>query len=492
MSSLPDSNTVKSILKKSQPTPKLSSLPGETVEIAPKSMSAFAAALRAQVNLKYLYFIDSNEERDFLIYYSKFHSGKWKVGVLSVLLILTLYYVFGIASSVGAENLDKISIPCLSDTFCGYSLRVEGVFWLGFVVFPNVILYCFALQPREFRFYRIKQPLTAFIIGVQVLAGIGVRNIFQATAMSLVYPTILMTIVSPLGLYLTRTRFLYTLITQALVFSVWLIIIISCVLLLPAHYSYRSTIFCILPILLSITFSSICSYDMEYFYRMQYLMSKEMKKTNSKLTNQLKVLSKSYNKEAGSLETPLEKSVMVVRSVMADPLLSAQHLMALGQVMSLLASSNLLTPDFEEIHGLADSEQQAWLVSEIAGSRFKTSTPDTGAVLTQLVRKTTHVDRCTSLLGGKSDENPDDNDTWTIYPPASKLVADLLQQSISYDWNVFDFAKATNYHSLFVMSTHLFHQAALFESLNIPFAKFGNFMQNIENGYNTELPCNLR
>jgi hypothetical protein len=108
-------------------------------------------------------------------------------------------------------------------------------------------------------------------------------------------------------------------------------------------------------------FSSFAAYETEYFYRMQFLMSKEMKKNNAKLTNQLKALAKSYNKQAGSLDSPLERSVMVIRSVMADPILSSQHLMALGQVLALLSSSNLLTPDlegnFEE--GL-DNQQQVY------------------------------------------------------------------------------------------------------------------------------------
>ena len=116
--------------------------------------------------------------------------------------------------------------------------------------------------------------------------------------------------------------------------------------------------------IICIVFSAIMvllsSYETEHFYRIQFLMSKEMKRNNAKLKQQLNLLAKSYNQQAvKSLDSPLERSMMVIRSVMADPSLISRHLLALGQVTSLLASSNLLTPDFEgTVAETMDNEQQ--------------------------------------------------------------------------------------------------------------------------------------
>ena len=43
---------------------------------------------------------------------------------------------------------------------------------------------------------------------------------------------------------------------------------------------------------------------------------------------------------------------------MADPSLGAAHLMALGRIMELLGSSNLLTPDLEGQLANLDTEQE--------------------------------------------------------------------------------------------------------------------------------------
>ena len=104
------------------------------------------------------------------------------------------------------------------------------------------------------------------------------------------------------------------------------------------------------------------TYQNEYLTRQLFLMEKDMVKNNAKLTNQLNLLAKSYNQQATkTLDSPLERSMIIIRSVMADPSLISRHLMALGQVTSLLASSNLLTPDLEgTVAETMDNEQQVF------------------------------------------------------------------------------------------------------------------------------------
>ncbi|KAJ1339335.1 hypothetical protein BSLG_006036 [Batrachochytrium salamandrivorans] len=214
-----------------------------------------------------------------------------------------------------------------------YSPSVKGS------ITPDIIaLFCPAGWYCTY-FTEYNDMISTVSLSFMTLVGVGIRYYIIEYGVSFMQPTLIMNMILLLGFYtlpfFAQGRF--------------------------ACYgrSYGIAMACLVITGLIIT---LVSYETEYFHRMQFLMSKEMKKNNAKLTNQLKLLAKSYNKKAGSLDSPLERSVMVIRSVMADPVLSSQHLMALGQVLALLSSSNLLTPDLEGTIGDSlDNEQEKLL-----------------------------------------------------------------------------------------------------------------------------------
>jgi hypothetical protein len=85
----------------------------------------------------------------------------------------------------------------------------------------------------------------------------------------------------------------------------------------------------------------------EAFYRDQFLRYRFSTNINNKLINQLKALQRRYSAGVVDIETPLEKSMATVRSLMADPDLRVNQVQRLEQLLQLLNSPSLLTPDFE-------------------------------------------------------------------------------------------------------------------------------------------------
>lgn len=217
--------------------------------------------------------------------------------------------------------------------------------------------------------------LTAVIAIVQTLAGVGIRFYVVENKRNFLQPTILMIVTMMIFFIGSRMRSIYVLGANILIVAAWMTISLVTLsinpIVVPANSggAYGIGLTCML---ISSAIVVFASYQNEYLSRQMFLMEKDMKKNNAKLKNQLNLLAKSYNQQAvKSLDSPLERSMMIIRSVMADPSLISRHLLALGQVTSLLASSNLLTPDFEgTVSETMDNEQQVFAKKIIVGMAF--------------------------------------------------------------------------------------------------------------------------
>ena len=80
-------------------------------------------------------------------------------------------------------------------------------------------------------------------------------------------------------------------------------------------------------------------------------------------------------------------------------------------------------------------------------------------------------------------------DPRSVYPPELEEIDNILACSNDYDFNLFELARLSGNHSLYLLSHHLFSQAKLFESFLIPIEKFSNCIEAIERGYHSDLPC---
>jgi 3'5'-cyclic nucleotide phosphodiesterase len=81
-------------------------------------------------------------------------------------------------------------------------------------------------------------------------------------------------------------------------------------------------------------------------------------------------------------------------------------------------------------------------------------------------------------------------DPRSIYPPELEEINSILSCFNDYDFNLFELARISGNHSLYLLSHHLFTQSKLFESFSIPVEKFSSCIEAIERGYHSDLPCN--
>lgn len=370
--------------------------PPKLTSTSPPSLSQVIATNKSLIRPGFLNFLQHDLESEFNKHFARFNVQRWiRIATILFTILTTLYIYHMVQNTIDSkdwgngnilrqemEKDEKLkmfngtlfgyhmyfiiynnSYECDEDIICGeYFIIYDIIFWCFSCLFPYIAAMVAATYFTASHFSEHFNIISTVLIFLNILLGIGVRYYIISSYTQFVQPTLLMNFFIALAFYGLRVRFIFTLISTSIISFVWIVINLPWIFI---NLTYASTgrSFCIGSICMILTglFSSFAAYETEYFYRMQFLMSKEMKKNNAKLTNQLKALAKSYNKQAGSLDSPLERSVMVIRSVMADPILSSQHLMALGQVLALLSSSNLLTPDlegnFEE--GL-DNQQQVY------------------------------------------------------------------------------------------------------------------------------------
>ncbi|KAJ3208827.1 cAMP-specific 3',5'-cyclic phosphodiesterase 4D, partial [Dinochytrium kinnereticum] len=119
------------------------------------------------------------------------------------------------------------------------------------------------------------------------------------------------------------------------------------------------------------------AYDLERTLRTQYLSDSRFLSITRNLQSQLEGLERSLLAASGrqdltpaDLDSPLEKAMLAVRSLLMDPTVRRQHKNVLDVVMACLSSPNLLTPDLDlqvkrgQVE--MDVEVEKWLFSEVA------------------------------------------------------------------------------------------------------------------------------
>ena len=110
------------------------------------------------------------------------------------------------------------------------------------------------------------------------------------------------------------------------------------------NHLFTSTI-CLFAFMLVTLFSS---YKSEQSSRLDFTTTSSSKASASKLRDQLNRLQKTYTNQSGEFDSPLEKSIVIVRSIMADPAIKSKHVNALSKLLGLLKSGDLMTPQIEK------------------------------------------------------------------------------------------------------------------------------------------------
>ncbi|KAJ3146562.1 cAMP-specific 3',5'-cyclic phosphodiesterase 4A [Irineochytrium annulatum] len=271
---------------------------------------------------------------------------------------------------------DTKSAICDPDYLCNpYNFMYDLLFWFTGVLLPSIAVLLTSYRLPVVQIGRQIHLLSSlFTLALTVVAIYGRFIVIEPNTP--MFETCFLSIIAVTACFVfLRLRFFHATLTCAAILVAYVLAYLDRVVISAPSEDYagltvKSMTLCLLA--LAVIGGIICSscFDAEIFYRSQFLISHNLQKHNMKLIYQLQRLQKVYGNKAADFDSPLEKSVMIIRSMMADPSLTAQHLLELSQVLTLLGSSNLLAPDLEnQVTEFMDTEQEAWLFSEIAPRR---------------------------------------------------------------------------------------------------------------------------
>ncbi|KAJ3129283.1 cAMP-specific 3',5'-cyclic phosphodiesterase 4D [Nowakowskiella sp. JEL0407] len=295
---------------------------------------------------------------------------------------------------------------------------------------------------------------------------------------SLTSPLYILILVS--SVFFFRMRFIATVIAMSVSIGVWLAIFGTSI-----TYSITGDV------VTSFTTSAfgmvlggivICfiAYEQERGSRFQYLSDHRFLRINNKLQNQLKGLQSNFKTKIADLESPLEKAILGLKTMMANPQITADLYDTLDMVLTCLNSPNLLQPDLEKqvTRGQVEvnSEQEKWLFNGIAQ---RDDVDDIG-LKAQLPRKSQD-------LSLKRDEGfifKSRDDVDMLETDEAKR---LLRHVDEFNFDIFAFEKATMGNPLLVLANELIVRRGLLDRLGLPVDKFLNFIQTLEAGYHKDL-----
>jgi hypothetical protein len=357
--------------------------PEGSVNNNPVNSNPNALAIRQIRSNKFtLTFLDHSAETDYEHFFLLRIKGSWRRSLALLLFIVAVVFVSTLVkyhpstkvSECQGNPLDFMNNNCPIYTeqnkgFCGENFGdvscvvVDSIFWITGFMLPIVFFYVVSLWLSDRRLGKYIHYFTGFISVTGSVIGFGARyyffqrlDFFYISSAGLVLYLYIVHI-------LLRARFILALVSYTLSCTGYLILVGFSVLNNPDN----ANAFGVMAVILVSGAAATCfsCYETEVFFRAQFLTFQQLMKTNAKLTQQLKVLQKGYTSRAADFESPLEKSLMVIKSMQADSTMNANHLSNLAYLIQLLTSPNLLTPDLEGIAegGVMDNEQEVSFVS---------------------------------------------------------------------------------------------------------------------------------
>ncbi|KAI8905346.1 hypothetical protein DFJ77DRAFT_211597 [Powellomyces hirtus] len=350
-------------------------------------------AQRAQLHPILLSFSHAETEADYKIFFIEKHLFVWRRTVYLLFFAATALYAYVMIRSpadgrewgrlytdekkagVTEDNISQYCPPgwfcmkCNPDYICNsYSVAADLAFWLATILAPCLALICVSYKVKGQFLASHIHLLSALFILAFAAGGVILRYLIVEPMTPVFQPALICIMLIFVSYMFMRLRFIYAVVSITII-VVWFIAgyaphVTNHPELTPS--TAKTYIISVLALVVSGGVMSFNTYENEVFNRSQFLAAYTLHKTNAKLLNQLKVLQKAYGRKVADLDSPLEKSVMLIRSLMADPSNSPSHLVTMGQIMTLLASSNLMTPDLEnQVGDLVDTEQEVCLSGQL-------------------------------------------------------------------------------------------------------------------------------
>lgn len=98
----------------------------------------------------------------------------------------------------------------------------------------------------------------------------------------------------------------------------------------------------------AVIFIGISSYWREFMKRKEFVKIQSLRSTSKKLSDQLSRLGRNYSQQVMHFDSPLEKSILLVKTVLSDPFLHQDHVLELSNLLNMLKSGDFTTPDIEK------------------------------------------------------------------------------------------------------------------------------------------------
>lgn len=255
---------------------------------------------------------------------------------------------------------------------------------------------------------------------------------------------------------------------------------------------------------------------------------------NTNLMRQLKSINRKLSSFVVDLESPLDKAIGILKTLLQDSSLSSEQFKNLELIVKLLSSPEIFTPDFDSqiqpenevgTHNIArhgsiaiDPDQRKWLFSEVTKKRHDSKMTKN---LSHHQRKSILITNCEELPEKFIEELSASSKSASPLKKTASLGSEALNEQKNFDrrfsansssvslegrqtienvqrilqnlndWNFNIFSLADNcpkHKPLFIVFWKLMEINSLFQILGVSKDKFTKFVLRIQEGYN-DLPC---
>lgn len=284
----------------------------------------------AQINSWTLSFYDDRIENEYASFFAQNNMIMWRIGLsIGLLVAIVLFFHSGL---YGHESIIH-----------------ETMFMAFSAIFPLVALLCssYIMSLRQKQTAKYAHQIGVFAMLLIGSVAISARHYVMEKQDS-AYKTGLFYILMLMGAHvMLRIRYFYLVLSMPLLLTIYLVEEIVSIKQLESKNA-EDLFISVICLTASMCVISSSSYKTEYASRQDFMNARSSAKTTSKLIEQLKKLHRTYSHQVADFDSPLEKSIMLVKSILADPSLQREHINSLAKLLALLKSGDLMTPDIEK------------------------------------------------------------------------------------------------------------------------------------------------
>ncbi|KAJ3332433.1 cAMP-specific 3',5'-cyclic phosphodiesterase 4A [Blyttiomyces sp. JEL0837] len=504
-------------------------------------------------------FKDTKREREYERWYWKRNQKSWQRGLWLIFGGSLVYYgQFFALSSISARSYSsRLALDpqasCGCYTFCSstYNYSVDILFWILGNVAPIIaclLVAKYAPTKITSRFVHIFSGLLCTTLSMVNMVGRnyvmdktgdpwfrGISSLFLVICPMLLKMSPITTFISGSSSMIIYAALFLSLVDQN-----------NSGLSGARQYDREAVEIVVILIIIGMYgFSVVVTSQFEREERRAFMINLGLVRNNDKLRLQLNHLRQSFNHKITHMDSPLEKALLTLKSILANPNIDLTIHSQIDTVIAWLsASEKIFTPTFdrqpqEDGSMNLNDEQEAWLMDLLPTQQLKVERRRGRGTMS--ARRQSDHSRLTvnpnALLSGSSMSPSDREDVQTIngnrplgsrIPSATSIstitlgkdvmgsteittiepltgsstrskngaeisgeskskIQALLADVTQWNWNIFDFEDLTP-KPLYTLALYIFHKAGFMWRFNIPMDKLRHFLMRIEMGYHPDVP----